>query len=376
MKHLKAFNLLLESKEESEKLLDFIRNSEEGIVLIKNLSYKPDQEFYDIFDLKRTGRIYINGYGSNTYIEKVGDNWKQESSGSGGIFSVFYYKTPEELMKGLLINIVVKKRPTGVNSSEYKKWIEDNYRDIIENQLTDKEIFENFYRSKGINLIDIHENYRLTNTDRLLSQILDTNLNKYGGYVIDLSPFISDGFYNGFDYYDYFSISLYPSKKNELKKLKNGYNIGAIDVKDLGIKLKKAIKDKFLKSISKDPESKALVDQMFLYLDSEGKSKLDPEIYLNVMEKKINSVIMKLSKNSSYKDKDYINLLSKYYNYIKGKGKKTFGVEYDIESKILNSGFFLINLIKKESPDFYESISKGKGKEITDLSASLGDLGF
>lgn len=375
MKHLKDFNLLLESKEESEKLLDFIRNSEEGIVLIKNLSYKPDQEFYDIFDLKRTGRIYINGYGSNTYIEKVGDNWKQESSGSGGIFSVFYYKTPEELMKGLLISIIVKKRPTGVNSSEYRKWIEENYRSIIENKLTHKEVFENFYNSKGTNLIDIQENYRLTNTDRLLSQILDTNINIYNQYRIDLFPLLSDSFISHPIYFDYFSIGLYPSKKKELKKLKNGYNIGATDLKDLDSKLKKVIKDRFLEYISEDPESKVLVDQIFLYLDSEGKSKLDPAIYLNVIEKKINSIITKLSENSD-RGKDYVNLLFRYYNYIKGKGKKAFGVEYDIESKILNSGFFLINLIKKESPDFYESISKGKGKEITDLSASLGDLGF
>lgn len=236
MKHLKLyeqFNVLRESLNDGEEIMDAIRNSPEGRDLCAVMGIEPGAvNLANTFLLKRTGRVHVLSAGSKTYLEKderSGTYYFESVSSFSGKFGREDYPTIPELLRGLWTNIVGKRSTSlGIKKDEIRKWMDSN---ITPGQgLEIRKLQERFIISQGKELPD-------------LSEIFDNRYIKMMGKIFPEfgnNSYLSDGVhlsYNlnrpfgmdlcgGRDYYTVeFFISVKANGKSTLKSEYNQYRI-------------------------------------------------------------------------------------------------------------------------------------------------------
>lgn len=194
MKHLKNFNALNESMQDATFIMDFLANSPEGSDLVRLNNDPRYQTFATMFEGKRTGKVYCNGFGSKTYIDKnQSGEYCWQTLSNGKIFAQECYPTLAECVRKLWSNILAKGlNRFGVKKSVLRNWAETNI--TVGSGLNQDELVERYAQSAGRKLADLSEisNSKMFN---FLEAVFDATYEKYpdpNGYtlLIDLTgPF-------------------------------------------------------------------------------------------------------------------------------------------------------------------------------------------
>lgn len=127
MKHIKYFSSINESYQDGVEIIDAIRNTPEGRDLQK-LLMTYGLEFESVFELKRSGRVYLIGYGSKTYMERTDRGDYVITSLSNGVpFWTERYTTIQQLLREAFINHVSKRMTgSGIKKEAVREWISGN----------------------------------------------------------------------------------------------------------------------------------------------------------------------------------------------------------------------------------------------------------
>jgi hypothetical protein len=153
MKYLKGFKQINESHQDGLEIMDAIQNSPEGKDLCKILGIDVNLAT-EIFDLKKTGRIYLLGAGSKTYIEKNSNYYYFISISQGKYFGEESFPTIKELLRALWSNILGKQLTyLGIKKEDLRNWVENNI--APGSQLSKKEILDRFLTSNNKRLPDL-----------------------------------------------------------------------------------------------------------------------------------------------------------------------------------------------------------------------------
>jgi len=154
MKYLKGFKQINESRQDGLEIMDAIQNSPEGKDLCKILGIGLNRTLTETFDLKKTGRIYLLGAGSKTYMERSGDTYYFESVSNGKPFATETFPTINELLRGLWSNILGKQLTyLAIKKVDLRNWVENNI--APGSQLSKKEILDRFLTSNNKRLPDL-----------------------------------------------------------------------------------------------------------------------------------------------------------------------------------------------------------------------------
>jgi hypothetical protein len=149
MKHLKGFLQLNEAKQDGIEIMDFISTSPEGSDLMEIIG--NGRPIADVFDLKRTGRLWILGsYGSKTYIEKTPEGkYGIYSLSNGVIFSSEVYDTIQQTIRALWTNAMGKKITSlGIKKKDYRDWAESTIQPGL--GLSPEELISRYSSDKGL----------------------------------------------------------------------------------------------------------------------------------------------------------------------------------------------------------------------------------
>lgn len=178
MKHLKNFNALSESMQDTTFIMDFLANSPEGSDLVRLNNDPRYQTFATMFEGKRTGRVYCNGFGSKTYIDKnQSGEYCWQTLSNGKIFAQECYPTLAECVRKLWSNILAKGlNRFGIKKSVLRNWAETNI--TVGSGLKQNELVERYAQSAGRKLADLSEisNSKMFN---FLEAVFDATYQKY-----------------------------------------------------------------------------------------------------------------------------------------------------------------------------------------------------
>jgi len=156
MKHLKYFSSINESYQDGVEIMDAIRNTPEGRDLQK-LLMTYDRGFESAFELKKSGRVYLIGYGSKTYMERTDAGDYVITSLSNGVpFWSERYTTIQQLLREAFINHVSKRMTgSGIKKEDVREWISGNITPGSEMNLA--QIEEMYNSSTGVEYLTIEE---------------------------------------------------------------------------------------------------------------------------------------------------------------------------------------------------------------------------
>ena len=195
MKHIKYFSSINESHQDGVEIIDAIRNTPEGRDLQK-LLMTYGREFESVFELKRSGRVYLIGYGSKTYMERTDRGDYMVTSLSEGVpFWTERYTTIQQLLREAFINHVSKRMSgAGIKKEDVREWVSGNITPGSEMDLD--QIKEMYNSSTGVEYLDIEEVKNLPVIKRLESlfpnlefRIINGKI-PYGVLSIDLAKSI------------------------------------------------------------------------------------------------------------------------------------------------------------------------------------------
>jgi len=158
MKFIKSFQSLNESKEEAIKIIEAIRNTPEGKDLCKILGVDgTTKNFDDVFNVKRTGRIYIKGVAANTFIESPSVNkYFFTTEYHGKYYGSESSSTISDLIRKIWLNLIIRKiSSAGIKKEQLREWIDKNItpgRELLSN-----EIFDLYIGNLGNPVSDIND---------------------------------------------------------------------------------------------------------------------------------------------------------------------------------------------------------------------------
>ena len=156
MKHIKYFSSINESYQDGIEIIDAIRNTPEGRDLQK-LLMTYGLEFESVFELKRSGRVYLIRYGSKTYMERTDRGDYVITSLSNSVpFWTERYPNIQQLLRGAFINHVSKRMSgSGIKKEAVSEWVSGN---ITPGSEMDLDQIKGMYNSStGVEYLDIEE---------------------------------------------------------------------------------------------------------------------------------------------------------------------------------------------------------------------------
>lgn len=156
MKHLKNFGQLNESREDGVSIMDAVANSPEGKDLCVILKADP-ANLGHWFEMVRTGRIYVRGAGSKTYMGRYEDGrFYYESVSNGKPFGTEYFPDIKSLLRGLWLNLAGKwSTHLGLSKKDFMQWVDENIQPG--RGLSIHDLREDYIKSNGKDLPDVAE---------------------------------------------------------------------------------------------------------------------------------------------------------------------------------------------------------------------------
>jgi hypothetical protein len=157
MKYIRSFSSINESHQDGLEIIDALKNSPEGkdLFTVAN-DGNPVPNFDEMFELKRTGRVWFRGGGSKTFIERQDGLYCFESISQGKYFGRECYPTIKECLRGLWTNIIGKRSTTlGIKKDVFREWINNNITPGRELSLND--ISNEYLKEKGILAPDLSQ---------------------------------------------------------------------------------------------------------------------------------------------------------------------------------------------------------------------------
>ena len=392
MKHLTTFNRLFEGIEDGNEIIRALKETPAGKELQKllgvgSLNYRGDTiGFEERFHLARTGRVNIGAFGGKTHAERTeSGKWMHISKSSGGSYGESYTDTIDQLIKSLIITFVIKQRPLGINSTQFKEYLNSNIDTIIANQLDVDGIIEAYLETLPVKTLEtadkIAESDQFKTFTKVFNSLIrDIHIDKNRiTFTFNLYPIYSlspeDRIYMEYNITRQKGFkSVTPRGGTSL----SNYNIGAETVDVIG----KYFIDGLVKSLNKY-ESRGSYIQGLIELRNSITSIKDgnvPSIEDTINVEDFSNNVKEYIENGNEDPK-----VGRWYSKSDTKTLALDLAKFDITPQSVLSlladaiidmnDLKLLSLIKEEFPKLNQEI-KAKMGDSADLASDLGSLGF
>ena len=391
MKHLTTFNRLFEGIEDGNEIIRALKETPAGKELQKllgvgSLNYRGDTiGFEERFHLARTGRVNIGAFGGKTHAERTeSGKWMHISKSSGGSYGESYTDTIDELLKSLIITFVIKQRPLGINSTQFKEYLNSNIDTIIANQLDVDGIIEAYSETLSVKTLEsgdkIAESEQFKIFTKVFAPLINRmNIGKTGvNFTFNLYPIYSlapdDNLYMEYNITRKKGFKQVPSRG----RVTMNFNVGAETVDGLG----KYFIDGLVKSLDKY-ETRGSYVQGLLELRNAIASIKDgnaPNIEDTINVEDFSNNVKEYIENDNEDPK-----INRWNAKADTKTLVLDLAKIDITPQpVLSSladviidinDFKLFSVIKDEYPKLNQEI-KAKMGDSADLASDMGALGF
>jgi hypothetical protein len=392
MKHLTAFNRLFEGIEDGNEIIRALKETPAGKELQKllgvgSLNYRGDTiGFEERFHLARTGRVNIGAFGGKTHAERTeSGKWMHISKSSGGSYGESYTDTIDELLKSLIITFVIKQRPLGINSTQFKEYLNSNIGTIIANQLDVDGIIEAYSETLSVKTLETADKIAESDQFKIFTKVFnslirDIYIDKNRiTFTFNLYPIYSlspeDRIYMEYNITRKKGFKSVPSRGATSL---NNYNIGAETVDVIG----KYFIDGLVKSLGKY-ETRGSYIQGLMELRNSIASIKDgnvPSIEDTINVEDFSNNVKEYIENGNEDPK-----VGRWYSKSDTKTLSLDLAKFDIipqsvlsllaDAIIDMNDLKLFSLIKEEFPKLNQEI-KSKMGDSADLASDLGALGF